>query len=97
MTEINVKIIRNGSKSIGKECYLDPGALWCRCKILPDKKLVLLIQCTNSLWYFFTTTAPPLSFFSLFLHTIHSVLNTYVKVSGSAHHYLLHKTSLKLC
>ena len=44
-------------------------------------------------WYFFTTTAPPLSFFSLSLHTIHSVLNTSVKVSGGAHHYL----SRKLC
>ena len=32
--EMNVKIVRNGSKSI-LLCYLYPGALWCRCKILP--------------------------------------------------------------
>ena len=49
-----------------------------------------------ALRYFFTTTAPPLSFFSLSLHTIHSVLNTAVKVSDGAHHYLPRKTSLKL-
>ena len=46
--------------------------------------------------YFFTTTVTPLSFFSP-LHTIPSVLNTSVKVSGGAHHYLPRKTSLKLC
>ena len=32
--------------------------------------------------------------FSFFLHTIHSVLNTSVKVSGGGHHYLPRKTSL---
>ena len=46
--------------------------------------------------YFFTTTAPPLSFFSPSLHTKHSVLNTSVKVSGGGHHYLPRKTSWKL-
>ena len=36
--------------------------------------------------------------FSLFFPiTIHSVVNTSVKVSGSAHHYIPRKTSLKLC
>ena len=33
--------------------------------------------------------------FTLFLY-IHSVLNTSVKVSGGAHHYLSRKTSLNL-
>ena len=35
--------------------------------------------------------------FYLSLHTIHSVLNTSVKVSGGAHHYLPLETSFKLC
>ena len=35
--------------------------------------------------------------FSPSLHIIHSVLNTSVKVSGSGHHYLPRKMSLKLC
>ena len=35
-------------------------------------------------------------FFLTFPMTIHSVLNTSVKVSGDAHHYLPRKTSLKL-
>ena len=50
---------------------------------------------TMIMWFFFTTTAPALSFFS-FPMTIHSVLNTFVKVSGGAHHHLPRKTSLKL-
>ena len=47
--------------------------------------------------YFFTTTAPLLYYKYEVIHTIHSVLNTSVKVSGGAHHYLPRKTSLKLC
>ena len=31
------------------------------------------------------------------VHTIHSVLNTSVKVSGSAHHYVPDEASCKLC
>ena len=34
-------------------------------------------------------------FFLSFPMTIHGVLNTSVKVSGGAHHYLPHRTSLK--
>ena len=48
------------------------------------------------MWYFFTTIAPPLSFFS-FPMTIYSVFYTSVKISGGAHHYLPCKTSLKFC
>ena len=47
--------------------------------------------------YFFTTTAPSPYYKYEVLHTIYNVLNTSVKLSGGAHHYLPRKTSLKLC
>ena len=47
-------------------------------------------------WYFYTTTAPHLYYKYEVVHTIHSLLNTSVKVSDGAHHYLSRKTSLKL-
>ena len=60
---------------------------------IKKKYEILSCDCKDKVRYFFTTTAPPLSFFSL---SLHGVLNTSVKVSGGAHHYLLCKTSLKL-
>ena len=63
-------------------------------EVLPKSNLTRVYKKRG---YFLTTTAPPLHYKYEVLHTIHSVLNTSVKVSSGAHHYLPRKTFLKLC